>query len=349
MDSDSCRKGSPLQLVASLSTGAIQRPNTAVFRLVIAYPFHMRCVLGFDGGGTKTECVLMDESGGILARSRSGPSNPTRVGVDAALAALIEAAEKALTASSQSVSEVVGIYGAVAGVGTARATPEFIRRLKLKFPNANVAIDTDLAVSLAAIGEKPSIVVIAGTGSAVFGTDASGSTARDGGFGPVLGDPGSAYENGRKALVMESRRLLSGEVSYLRNEILGAFKCNWVDLQDQIRANPDSVLPKIFPLVTRAANEGDESARVLLPSAARELSEFVARVVDRLKLGEGKFFLAKTGGVFGRSPFFDNAFDKLVLEIAPKAKIGPLPAPVADFCARAARDCLDGPVRRAES
>jgi N-acetylglucosamine kinase-like BadF-type ATPase len=309
----------------------------------------MRCVLGFDGGGTKTDCVLMDESGSILARSRCGPSNPTRVGVDAAIAALIEAAEKTLLASSQSASEVASIYGAVAGVQAARAIPEFVRRLQLKFPNAAVAINTDLAVSLAATGEKPSIVVLAGTGSAVFGTDALGNTARDGGFGPVLGDPGSAYDIGRKTLVMESQRLLSGEVSSLRNEILAAFKCNWADLQDQIRANPDSVLPKIFPLVTRAANEGDKSARVLLQSAARELTEVVARVVDRLKLRKEEFFLAKTGGVFGRSPFFDDAFDKLVLEIAPGAKIGPLPVPVAEFCARAARDCLDSPGRRAES
>src|SRR4029077_14384856 len=39
---------------------------------VLAYAFSMRYVLGFDGGGTKTDCVLMDETGAILTRSRSG-------------------------------------------------------------------------------------------------------------------------------------------------------------------------------------------------------------------------------------------------------------------------------------
>lgn len=33
------------------------------------YSYAMRCVLGFDGGGTKMDCVLMDETGAILARS----------------------------------------------------------------------------------------------------------------------------------------------------------------------------------------------------------------------------------------------------------------------------------------
>jgi N-acetylglucosamine kinase-like BadF-type ATPase len=309
----------------------------------------MRYVLGFDGGGTKTDCVLMDETGAILARSRSGPSNPTRVGVEAALAALIEAAEKALLASSRSASEIATISGAVAGVGVARAIPEFIRTLQLKFPNATVAIHTDLAISLAATGEKPSMVVLAGTGSAVFGRDASGNSARDGGFGPVLGDPGSAYDIGRKTLVMEWRRMLNGEESYTKNEILAFFNCGWVDLQDKIRTNPDSVLPKIFPIVAKAANEGEESARGLLRSAAEELAGLVDRVVDRLHLRNESFFLAKTGGVFSRSAHLDDHFDELIRKIAPRARIGALPRPVAEFAAQCAVDCLDSPVRKAES
>src|SRR5256885_12068849 len=37
------------------------------------YALSMDYVLGFDGGGTKTECVLMDPVGKILARNFSGP------------------------------------------------------------------------------------------------------------------------------------------------------------------------------------------------------------------------------------------------------------------------------------
>jgi N-acetylglucosamine kinase-like BadF-type ATPase len=309
----------------------------------------MRYVLGLDGGGTKTDCVLMDETGAVLARSRSGPSNPTRIGVDAAVAALIEAAEKVLIASGRSASEIAAIDGAVAGVGVAKAIPEFMGKLQPKFPNAIILINTDLAVSLAATGEKPSIVVLAGTGSAVYGRDASGNTARDGGFGPVLGDPGSAYDIGRKALVRESQRSLNGEESHLRNEILAFFKCGWVDLQDKIRASPDDVLPRIFPIVAKAANEGDESARELLRSAAEDLGGFVERVVERLHLRNESFFLAKTGGVFNRSACLDDYFDELVREVAPRARISVLPRPVAEFAAQCAVDCLDSPVRKVGS
>ena len=62
----------------------------------------MRYVLGFDGGGTKTECVLMDETGAILARSRSGASNAVNLRANAAAAALAEAGKEALRSAAKS-------------------------------------------------------------------------------------------------------------------------------------------------------------------------------------------------------------------------------------------------------
>ncbi len=309
----------------------------------------MRYVLGFDGGGTKTDCVLMDESGAILARARSGPSNPSRVPLDFAYAALVEAMDKALESGGKSAMDVASVCGAIAGAGLATAIPEFHRRLQIKFPSATIFVDTDLSMALSATGESPSLVAIAGTGSAVIGRDACGTLAREGGFGPVLGDPGSAYDVGRKAMILCLSQGRAGENSYLANEILDAFKCNWIELQAQIRAHPDGVLTKIFPIVAKAANEGDESARGLLRSAAEELAGFVKRVVERLNLQNEPFFLAKTGGVFNRSAHLDRHFDELVREIAPKTRIGPLPKPVAEFAAQWAVDCLDSPVRKVES
>jgi N-acetylglucosamine kinase-like BadF-type ATPase len=309
----------------------------------------MRCVFGFDGGGTKTDCVLMDESKQILARTRSGPSNPTRIGLDSALASLLQAAEKALAASGKSATDIVTIHGGIAGIGAARAHPDFVRKLNLKFPNATVLLDTDLSVALAATREIPSIVVIAGTGSAVIGRNSPDNLAREGGLGPILGDPGSAYDIGRKAVVLGLRHARFGESSALGSSILDVFRCNWVELQDQIRANPDGVFPKVFPIVAKAANGGDAPARAILHSGAEELSELVAAVVQTLALREQSFFLAKTGGVFYRSPFFDDPFDAAVARLSSRARIGPLPMPLAEFAAQVAADSLDTPVRTSGS
>src|SRR5690349_15761474 len=201
------------------------------FAPFLTYSFSMRCVLGFDGGGTKTECVLMDETGAILARSRSGPSNPSRVALDMAFDAVVEAAEKVLAAGGKTASDLASISGAIAGAGLAGAFPELNKRLKAKFPNATVFLSTDLSMALAAAGEPPCVVVIAGTGSSVIGRDTPDNLARKGGLGPILGDPGSAYDIGRKAMVLALSQNLAGKDSYLGKEILNRFQCNWIELQ----------------------------------------------------------------------------------------------------------------------
>src|SRR5258706_8866676 len=78
------------------------------------YALSMDYVLGFDGGGTKTECVLMDPAGKILARSFAGPSNPSRVGVESATREIEKAADLSL-------QEARGVRNAVAALGAGLA------------------------------------------------------------------------------------------------------------------------------------------------------------------------------------------------------------------------------------
>lgn len=291
----------------------------------------------------------MDETRAIRARTRSGPSNPVLVGSAAAAAALVAAGEEACAISGASCADVLFLSGGVAGMGAARGFPQIIKQLQTKFVNAQVSILSDLGLALAATGESPSVVVIAGTGSAVYGRNANGETAREGGLGAILGDPGSAYDIGRKAIVEECQREMNGENSALRQELLGHFACNWLELQDKLRANPVNVLPRIFPFVAQAANAGDEVAQQLLRASAEELAALGERVVGRLHLADAAFLFAKTGGVFGRSTYFDEPFDHRVRAFAPLARVGALSAPVAEYAARSVVGFLAGSVRRAGS
>jgi N-acetylglucosamine kinase-like BadF-type ATPase len=300
----------------------------------------MRWVLGFDGGGTKTDCVLMDESGAVAARSRSGASNPTSFGLDASVAALSEAASDALRTGGRSEKDVAYAVAGVSGAGEPNMRSALQSGLQSRFPNAAIIITSDLVLSLNATGETPSVVVIAGTGSAVLGKTAPFELARAGGFGPVIGDPGSAYDIGRKAVAMCYQKHLNSEAFPLGAKILGAFECNFNKFFDRVRAQPGEVFPKVFPVVAGAAGSGDLAARTLLAGAARDLQEQTREVIEKLKLRDANFFLAKTGGVFDGSAFLNAQFDRLIREIAPKARIGLLPRTVAEAAAQLAREAL---------
>src|SRR5205085_1278058 len=53
--------------------------------------------------------------------------------------------------------------------------------------------------------DAPGIVIIAGTGSIVYGRNQRGEAARAGGWGHLIGDEGSGYWIGREALAAVMR------------------------------------------------------------------------------------------------------------------------------------------------
>jgi N-acetylglucosamine kinase-like BadF-type ATPase len=309
----------------------------------------MRYVLGFDGGGTKTECVLMDETGAILARSRSGPSNAVNVGAKASAVALAAAGTEALRSAAKQSSDVAYIVAGISGASEPSLRAEIQSHLQPCFPKARIVVTSDLILSLAATGEIPSLVVIAGTGSAVLGRTSPLKVARAGGFGPIIGDPGSANDIGRKTTALCFQKHLNNEKFPLAEEICRWFACKWDQFVDLARQDPTVIFPKIFPIVAKAAESGNASARTILTSAAKDLQEQVLEVLRQLQLQNADFFLAKTGGVFDGSAFLNAEFDRLVREIAPLVRIGPLPRPVAESAAQLARDALTTPLQIPES
>jgi N-acetylglucosamine kinase-like BadF-type ATPase len=298
----------------------------------------MRFVLGFDGGGTKTDCVLMDEAGTILARTHSGPANPLRIGVPAALAALQQAAQQAFSQAGVEAQSLAAVCTALAGAGQPEMADKMTAALTPSFPGIPVKVCTDLDAALAAAGEGPAIVLVAGTGSAAIGRDASGRVARAGGNGPLLGDEGSAYDIGRRGVIVALReRDRTGEDSALGKQILRQLGCsNWPEVQQRVTSSAGEIFPRAFPVVAVAADAGDNVARTLLNDAARELVALVKAVAARLGLGTVSFFLAKTGGTLGRSAFFDAQLDAMLRDALPEAQIGVLPMAPAEAAARLA-------------
>ncbi|HEV1996357.1 MAG TPA: BadF/BadG/BcrA/BcrD ATPase family protein [Candidatus Acidoferrum sp.] len=303
------------------------------------YALSMDYVLGFDGGGTKTECVLMDPAGKILTRCFSGPSNPSRVGVESATEEIEKAADLCLHEAQVARNAVAAIGAGLAGTGK----PEMRERMRASlvgaFSGAAVSIFTDLEIALAAAGEGPVIVLVAGTGSAAIGRNAQGQIWRTGGHGPRLGDDGSAFDIGSRAVARAMKeRDQRGTDSILGMKILAQLGCaSWTDLQERAALQPDKVFPSVFPIVAAAADAGDPAAREILLQAAGELSSLVNAVAEHSGYGRENIMIVKTGGTVGRCAFFDMQLDAALKRVLPQAQIGGLRMSPAEAAARAAR------------
>jgi N-acetylglucosamine kinase len=281
----------------------------------------MKCFLGLDGGGTKTECVVVNESGAIIARGRGPASNPTRIGIPAALAALQQTYKSAI-GSTRIPLEVAALCAGLAGTARAEFREPILHFLNEQFPAALVDLRTDLEVSLDAMPQGPAIVLVVGTGSAAIGRSASGAVQREGGFGPADSDEGSAYDIGRAAIAAARDASSSDEADDLSRQILRHLGCaNWNEVDSKSITNADAVYPRVFPVVAAAADAGNSLAQSLLQSAAEKLASFAHRLAESLQLVDVKLPLGKSGGTVGRSPFFDQAIDQELLRKLPNLSI----------------------------
>lgn len=296
--------------------------------------------MGLDGGGTKTECVLMNEARRVLGRGRGGPSNPSRIGVEAAARGVQEAVSAALSDARLQMSQVSDVCAGLAGVADASRAAAMKQALVHNFAGSNFELCTDLDLALAAAGTTPAIVLVAGTGSAAVGRDIGGRIARSGGHGPQKGDEGSAFAVGKSAMgAVQSgaRDFKNEELKSLRAGILEMVSedelTRYADLKGEAA---DAVFPRVYPVVVNASDCGNEIARKLLNIAAIALAGLVDEVQRELKLTESPFLLGKTGGMIRRSSYFDERLDKQLRRVAPQATIEILQTPLAEVAARRA-------------
>ena len=220
-------------------------------------------------------------------------------------------------------AHIRGICAGLGGAGRAGVVRRATSFFECGFPNAQVLVTTDLEIAFeAAFGSGEGIILLAGTGSVALGRDANGRTVRAGGRGPWFSDEGSAFDIGRRALkavvlAEESR----GPATALSQRVLAVHQSpDWDLLVDQIAKNPDGVFPRTFPLVAELAEKGDSVCRDILSAAAVSLAELVTSVVSRLGWRDRDIPLARIGGVYGRSKYFDAAIEAEINKRVPRVR-----------------------------
>ena len=313
----------------------------------------MAYYLGIDGGGTKTRCVLADETM-VLASAMSGGSNIVRLGETQAREALQTAIHQVCATANISSAQISAICIGAAGA----ARPEIaakIRKILLELiseiapepalPKIEVVGDMTIALD-AAFGAGPGVIAIAGTGSIAYGRDADGHTARAGGWGFAISDEGSGHWIGCRAIAAILSAHDHGLETALTAMVLQAWKLSTLDeLVQQANSTPPPDFPRLFPLVLRAVDEGDATARDLLADAGAKLASLAAIVVRRLAPDTPAAMLAvaMTGSVFRQSPDVRQVFYNTLQTSFPGLDVHQDPVdPVEGALARARAAKVDG-------
>lgn len=306
-------------------------------------------VLGIDGGGTKTRCLVADQEGGApLGEGLAGPSNAQVVGTQQAAANVREAAERALSAAGLARADLAAVCAGFAGVGRPEDQAAMEAALAFFHP-ARLQVVTDARIALAgALAGRPGVVVISGTGSIAYGIDHRGASFRAGGWGWILGDEGSGYDIGRRAVSAALAGLDgTGPATILQERICSAWGLERLD-QVVGRVYGDLIAAKgqmaaLVPLVLAAAADGDPVAVGLLREAGRSLGLLAAAVVRRMALPlSTPPLVAMAGGVLSGVGEVQEAMRAALAEHASAARLVESAGSPADGAILLARELLIG-------
>ncbi len=239
--------------------------------------------IGLDVGGSSIEGrARMAEAEAPTPLDGSGANLQTAGPAATAerIAARIREAQKA-----HPEAQAVAVCAGVAGAGRLDDREALAMHLRDQLGVASpdhLEIVHDGVIALEAVfGAEAGVVVIAGTGSAVYARTAEGELERAGGWGPVLGDEGSGYALGRAGLRAVAHAFDGGPSTELSARVAEALGLDIRAALVQHVYRDDAPLQQVAPLVLDAAANGDAIARRIVDTQTGRLADQAAWLAAR--------------------------------------------------------------------
>jgi N-acetylglucosamine kinase len=274
--------------------------------------------IGMDGGGTKTKCVLTDINLNPIYETIGGPSNFLVIGVEKVSDTILNLINDCTSSQNISSGDIEAIVLGTTGGGR-RNDAELLEKhifedAKQKSISINkFRVDSDARIALeGAFSGKAGSILIAGTGSIMFGKDEAGEIHRVGGFGRYIGDEGSGYRIGRIGLNAVARyfdgRSKSTKIADLLEQEFSI--SNSEQLITEVYRNNFNIAA-VAPLVFDAAESGDKIAQRILEDEANELMLHINAM--KLKLNAQLLKVSLIGSLLTTANYFSYLFNEMVI------------------------------------
>jgi N-acetylglucosamine kinase-like BadF-type ATPase len=266
----------------------------------------MQNAIGIDAGGTSVRVL------------RSGQTEPERYAASAsggpeALSELRDAA-------------VTSVCAGITKISRGGVKEHWEEALTAAFPNAKRRIVPDYLIAFhGAIPEGVGLMVVAGTGSVVYGEDGLGNALRVGGRGWEFGDEGSGSHLSTE-LIKRTLRGLDGlsEISPLQESVCELLKTSEPAIlgEKARRCFETDGRGFLVPLILEKARSGDREAIDLFVGAAGWLARLTRAAAERLALPtDAPLAIATVGGLWETGNFLHDPFVEVLSRWLPNAQV----------------------------
>jgi N-acetylglucosamine kinase-like BadF-type ATPase len=247
-------------------------------------------VLAVDGGNSKTDLVLADADGEVLALVRGPQSSPHRLGLDGSIDVLERLLERALREAgldgNRPVAEVAQLL--MAGVDTQEEEDDLRAAVEEQRWARTVRVGNDTFAVLRAGTERGwGVAVVCGAGINCVGVSPDGRHARFPALGTISGDWGGGYDVGLAALHAAARSEDGrGPNTSLERSVPAYFGVEAPhQLAEEIhRQRIDARRLEELPPVVFAEAEDDAVAAEIVDRLASEVVALARVALERLEL-----------------------------------------------------------------
>ena len=286
----------------------------------------MKYIIGFDCGATKSECAVADLSGKISFRENGGPANFLVVGVEKASANIASLIKRCVSEFDSAHSEIEALVIGAAGAGRKEDANKLRRSLTKKLKQEKISVKSILIIGdheialKAAFPDSPGCILIAGTGSIIYGKDSKNKIHRVGGFGRMIGDEGSGHSIGRKGLQAVSKHFDGRNKKTKILELLD--KKHRINSSDELikkvyKENFD--VASVAEIVLTAAAKKDRTALRILDEESDELIDHIKAILQKMRMK--KINISFAGSLLTNKNVYSNMLKKKIKASLPSVKI----------------------------
>ena len=284
---------------------------------------------GWDGGGTKTEVCLTDETGRVTASAFFGPLNPNGASPER-VSDTVKQCVLYMKEHAGALSEIGGLVIGMAGISNRGASAFVKNALASAGWTGPFCLTGDQEIALAGAVDGPGMLLIAGTGSVCCGRDIKGQPFRVGGYGYLIDDAGSGWAVGRSILAAVVRAEDGrGPATVLTGLVFERLKIKTVGDQITWLYTPETgkrEVAALASLLPDALDRQDAAAAAIARQAASDLADLAETGWKKTGLKEGN--LAVTGSILLRIPVIRSLLEERLSRTCPLLRVAePLGTP----------------------
>tara|TARA_B100000029_G_scaffold431857_1_gene443657 strand:+ start:5 stop:976 length:972 start_codon:yes stop_codon:yes gene_type:complete len=273
-------------------------------------------IIGIDGGGTNTTCVLFDSSGFTVDIIHDKGSN-IYVFKDNGIHRILSIIRAILDKNKINYSDISAFGLGIAGISDLDSRDKLLKELdRIKITSQTLLLsDVEAAYKILCPNNK-GILVNIGTGIICFARNDKGETIKEAGNGYDKGDLGSGYWLGKeifsRLILNESIAMEDSEMSQIFEIVKSKFRVDTFRELYQFIDDNNNIFPYLASLgedVVDLAESGNDIALSVVQEGTRYVSEYIKAIAEKMNNINSDVMLSINGSII-KNNFYRNLLEE---------------------------------------